>query len=144
MVTMFALNGLAACNDTSETRFVRQETSISIQKDKPVAILLGPLSGGEANEVAIRCSREDWEKIAAGANNIAVRLVSADRSDTKIDSVLPGSKYGLRLETMHYLFFIHGERGTHATVEIVFPNAPSGTTNAEILLLKTATDMDFW
>jgi hypothetical protein len=38
------------------------------------------------------------------------------------------------------LFYIGGNRGAKASVEITFPNAPSGLTHAEIIVGKTPAD----
>jgi hypothetical protein len=113
---------------------------IEIQAAKTARIVVGPLSGNGWNEVGVRCSADVWEKIAAGASNITVRLVSADSSATKIINVTPGSHKLWPVESFYYLFAIGGDRGTSATVEIAFPNAPAGITNAEILMLKTPSD----
>ena len=119
---------------------MKQEIPIEIDAGKTVRIVIPWLSDNGWNDVGIQCSPEVWEKIARDANNIAVRLVSAGDSDTKIINVAPGGNNLWGIESYHYLFAIGGKYGTGAIVEIVFPSAPVGVTNAKIFVLQTPAD----
>ena len=71
---------------------------------------------------------------------ITVVLKFPSRKATGICGISPGHAGPWPLESFHYLFGIYGERHSKATVEITFPNAPPGTTHAEIIVCKTPID----
>lgn len=122
---------------------LRQKIPIEIQTEKPVTIEISSLSGNGVNEVGIQCSPEVWNMLTNGTKNISARLVSSSKESTHVGDVAVGS--GFRFFTgyvtnAHYLFYIDGKYHAKATVEITFPNAPAGVTQAEILIGKTPID----
>ena len=125
---------------TPHEQYVLQEIPIEIQSTKPVVVHIKSLSGNGWNDVGIGCPPEVWQALSNGADGISVRIVSSDRSSTKVMSISPGGTKLWPIESYHSLFIIGGERGAKATVEISFPNAPPGITSAKIIVLKTPAD----
>jgi len=126
-----------------EVQFVRQKIPIEIQNGTPATIEISSLSGNGVNDVGIRCSPEVWNALTNGTKTIAVRLKSSDKPKTEIGGVDPassGTAFLGYIPNVHYLFYISGEYHTKASVEITFPNAPPGTTHAEIIVCKTPAD----
>jgi len=128
---------------TPEEHFVRQKISIEIHSDKTVTVEIHHLSGYGWNDVGIRCSPEIWNTLTNGTKNFTVKLIASNKNDTKIAgvSLVSGDPYFLgRVPNVHYLFLIGGEYKANATVEITFPNTPTETTHAEIIVGKTPAD----
>jgi hypothetical protein len=123
-----------------DVQFVCQKIPIEIQRGKPVIIEIHSLSGNGANHVGIRCSPEVWNVLTNGTNVISVQLKSSNKPNTNIGGISPGGGRLWPIELFHYLFYIGGEYHAKASVEITFPNAPEGTTSAEIIVCKTPAD----
>jgi len=126
-----------------EKQYVRQTIPVEIQSGKPVTIEISSLSGNGVNDVGIRCSPEAWNTVTNGTKAIEVRLKSSTRPNTQIGGIDPassGTAFLGYISNVHYLFYISGEYRAKAAVEITFPNAPEGTTHAEIIVCKTPTD----
>ncbi|SRR6266511_1194285 len=117
--------------------FIVQKVPIEIQRDKPINIQL--FTRGEVNDVGLRCSPEVWNALTNGTKSITVRLISSTKTATKIGGVDPGSS-GRRgfgyIPSTHYLFYIGGKYHGRASVEITFPNAPTGVTRAEVIVAR--------
>jgi hypothetical protein len=126
----------------SGEQYVRQKIPIEIQSGKTVSIEFN-LSGNGPNDVGIRCKPEVWNVLTNGAKTIIVRLKSSDNKNTEVSAVNPGGNaagFLYLIPDVHYLFEIAGEYHAKASVEITFPNAPSGVTPAEIIVCKTPAD----
>ena len=122
---------------------MRQKIPVEVQRGKPVTIDIHSLSGNGVNDVGIQCSSEVWDALTNSADSITVRLKSSNSLDTTIGGVDPrsgGTAFLGRISNVHYLFYIGGRYGAKASVEIMFPNAPSGITHAEIIIGKTPSD----
>jgi hypothetical protein len=128
-----------------EQQFVRQKIPVEIERGKPLTIQICSLSGNGANDVAIRCPPDVWNAVTNAEKVIHVRLRSSSKPGTEIGGVDPGGAWGFipYVSNAHYLFYIGGTHRAKASVEIVFPNAPPGTTRAEILVGKTPIDTKF-
>jgi hypothetical protein len=140
LTTIAAMCALFACRMTQDEQYIRETIPIEIQLGVPVIIKLGSLSGNGWNEVGIRCSPEIWEAISAGPGNFSVRLISSDKDGTSISNALPGGHGLWPVDAFYYLFSIGGHYHATSVVEMVFRNAPAGTTKAEIIVLKTPAD----
>ena len=138
------LCALAACGRMSPEQYaVREIIPVEIQSDKPLTVEIPSLSGNGWNDVGLRCAPEVWKAVTNGARPFSGRLKSSTKPDTEIGGV--GLGFGFAhflgsLSDVHYLFHITGKDGAKASVEITFPNAPSGSTHAEILVGKTPID----
>lgn len=136
---------------TPDEQFVRQKIPIEIQSGKPVTIKIRSLSGNGWNEVGIRCVPDVWRTLLDDKSNIAVHLTYSNKGGTEISKVSPGD-LGITWggggqtailwppESYHYLFSIGGRYRASASVEITFNRAPQGSTQAEIIVLKTPSD----
>jgi hypothetical protein len=130
-----------ASDQPADVRYAaRQIIPITIEAGKPIAIDIESLSGNTANSVGIRCSDEIWCVLAKETDKIAVHLKSSNRNGTEIGGVSPDGSNPWHIESFHYLFHIYGMRGAKATVEVTFPNAPPGTTRAQVIVCKTPID----
>jgi hypothetical protein len=131
-----------------EVQFVRQKIPVEIQRGKPVIVEIRSLSGNGSNDVGIRCSPDVWSALTNGSEQIIIQLRSSNKKGTEIGGISPGrggeGKAGVGflgyIPNVHYLFHIYGKHGAKASVEIIFPNAPEGTTRAEIIVGKTPID----
>jgi hypothetical protein len=125
-----------------EAQYTRQRIPIEIQHGKSVTIEVSP-SGNGVNCVGIRCPPKVWNALSNGTKVVEVRLMSSDKPKTEIGGSDPGSAgtgFLGYIRDVHYLFYIYGEHGAKATVEITFPNGPTATTKAEIIVGKTPID----
>lgn len=131
-----------SCQMSPERQYVRQTIPIEIRAGEPIRIEIRSLSGNGPNAVGIRCSEETWNALTNVSNSIMVQLKSTSKSGAEIGGINPGSGYGFLgyVPNVHYLFHIYGKHGAKASVEIVFPNAPEGTTHGEIIVGKTPID----
>jgi len=127
---------------SSDAQFVKQKVPVEIQSDKPVTVEIDPLSGSDRNEVGIRCSPEVWNVLNSRTKQVEVRLKSSSVTGVEITNVSPSAGAMWPIKAFYHLFTIYGPRGSKATVEITFPNAPAGMTAAEILVLKTPEDTE--
>jgi hypothetical protein len=140
-VSVLACVSTSCASQPPGEQYVRQKISIEVQSGKPITVEIR-VSGNGPNDIGIRCSPEVWNTLTNGTKVIAVRLKSSDKEGVKIGGIDPGSGGTAFLGYMpnvHYLFYIHGSH-TKASVEITFPNAPSGVTPAEIIVCKTPVD----
>lgn len=150
VLTQFVTISLLTCillscgvQPSGENHLVREKMSIMAQSGKPVTVEMHALSGNGPNDVGIRCSPEVWNELTNGTTTITVRLNSSDRSTTKIYGVNPGGTpagFLYRIPDVHYLFEISGEYRSKASVEIIFPNAPTNGLPVEIIVCNTPAD----
>jgi hypothetical protein len=131
---------LSQCTMTPDQQYIREKIPIEIQSGKPLIVNIRSLSGNGWNEVGIRCSPDVWKALMAVTNSVAVRLISSSKTNTSIINVFPGSHRLWPLDSFYYLFSIGGDYRANATVEITFPSAPEGVTQAEIIVLITPAD----
>jgi hypothetical protein len=127
---------------TPEQQYVRQKIPVEIESGKPVTVEIN-LSGNGVNDVAIKCPPEVWNALMRPTKAIEVRLTSSDHPKTAIGGVDPtsgGTAFIGSLPNVHYLFYVYGEQNAKASMEITFPDAPPGTTRAEIIVGKTPAD----
>ncbi len=123
-------------------RFVRQRIPVEIQKNQPLDVEIHSLSG-DPNDIGIQCPIEVWNALTNNANTGSVRLKSSSKPGTQIfgiDTSSGGTSFIGYIPNTHYLFYIFGEPGANATVEITFSNAPAGTTSADIIVCKTPAE----
>jgi len=69
---------------------------------------------------------------------------SSNKADTEVSGVNPGGPAAFflyRIPDTHFLSDAGGQYRAKALVEITFPNAPDGTTSAEIVVAKTPADL---
>jgi hypothetical protein len=125
---------------SDDARYIRQQSPIEIKDGEPVTVYIRSLSGNGLNEVGIRCSPDAWKVLHQGKDKITARLVSSDRSGTKIINVSPDDHKLWPIDSFHYLFSIGGKYRANALIEIVFPSAPAGVIKAEVIVLKTPSD----
>jgi hypothetical protein len=126
-------------------QFVRQKMPIDIQSGKPFTIEISSLSGNGVNDIGIQCTPEVWNTLTNSGKNVEVRLKSSNKPKTQIggiDTASSGTAFLGYITNVHYLFYISGEYHAKASVEITFPNAPPGTTHAEIIVCKTPIDTE--
>ena len=135
---------LSSCGPKQKgEQYVRQRIPIQFQRGKLVTIEISSLSGNGVNDVGIRCSSDVWNMMTNSPKKIEVRLKSSSKQNTKISGVDPassGTAFLGYVQDVHYLFYVSGEYHAKASVEIIFPNVPEGTTNAEIIVCKTPAD----
>ncbi len=130
---------LPSCTMTPDEHYVRQIIPIKIQSGRPVTVEI-ILSGNGANHVGVRCSPQVWSELAKDPKKITVQLRSSTDEHAEIGGIAPGSGKQWPIEAFYYLFYISGDYHAKASVEITFPNAPPGTTPAEIIVCKTPPD----
>jgi hypothetical protein len=139
-VAWLAVTLAFACKMSPDAQYVREKFPMEIQGGNPIEIKIHSLSGNGWNEVGIRCSAETWAALAKEKSSFRVRLVTSDRSNTKIINVSPGAQKLWPVDSFHYLFSIGGDHSVNATVEMAFGSAISSVRHAEILVLKTPAD----
>jgi hypothetical protein len=145
MAALVAMSVLSSCGrQPPGERFVREVIPVVIEKDQPVVVEIRSLSVG-LNNVGIRCPIEVWTTLTNSAKGITVHLKSSSVPDTQIggiDTASGGTSFIGYIPNAHYLFYISGEPGANATVEITFPNAPRSATGAEIIVCKTPAETE--
>src|SRR5215469_8066245 len=111
---------------TPDEQFVRDKIPLEIQSGRPIVVRIASLYNGTGNEVGIRCSPETWRTLMEGKNTFSARLLSStDKATTRLDaSVPPGSHKMWPVESFYNLFYVYGDHGASAVVQIAFPNAP--------------------
>jgi len=119
--------------------FVRQRIPIEIQSGKPITIIIRATSPGGLSEVGIRCSTEVWTTLTNNTQDISIRLISSRWKGVTISRVPLGYDPQSGINSLHDLFYLRGnyQMFMKATVQIAFPNAPTGVTHAEILICRT-------
>ena len=144
LVASIIVCAFSSCGPMSpKQHYVLQKISVEIQRGRPLTIEIHSLSGNGVNAVGIRCSAELWNELTKGTKSIEVQLKPSNKSSTKIGGVDPGSGatgFLGYIPNVHYLFYISGEYGAKAFVEITFLNAPERATSAEIIVCKTPAD----
>jgi hypothetical protein len=128
---------------TPEAQYIRQSIPVEIESGKPITIQIQSLSGNGANDIGIRCSPEVWKVLGKNVEAVTVRLKSSDTPNTEIGGIGPrrgGGAFLGYIPNVNYLFYISGEHGAKASVEITFPDAPPGKSNADIIVGKTPID----
>ena len=141
-VSLLACLFSSCASQPSGERFVSQKIPIEIQSGKTVTVEIR-VSGNGPNDVGIRCSPEVWNALTNGTKTITVRLKSSNIKGAEIYGIHPGGSaagFLYLISDVHYLFEIYGAYHAKASVEITFPNAPSGVTPAEIIVCKTPAD----
>jgi hypothetical protein len=131
-----------ATSPPGESALVLQRIPIEIQSGKPITVEIRVRSSGGQSEVGIRCPPEVWKTLTNGNSGIKVRLLSSNTNRAKIATIPIGYDSYNRIKSMHDLFYLNGmyRLFPRVTVEITFPAAPAGTTHAEILVCRMATD----
>lgn len=143
MAVVVTVTILSSCgNQQPGDRFVRQQIPVEIQKNQPVDVEIHSLSG-DPNDVGIQCPIAVWTALTNNANTGAVRLKASNKPGAQIGAVdvsSGGTSFIGYIPNTHYLFYIRGERGADATVEITFSNAPAGLTAANIVVCKSPAE----
>jgi len=131
-----------ASHPPDEAFFVRQKIPIEIQSGKPVTIEIRTPSPSGESEVGIRCSPEVWNALTNGTGSITVQLISSNKKGIQIARIPPGYDAQCPIKSFYDLFYLYGmyQFFPRATVQITFPNAPSGVTHAEIFVCRTPRD----
>jgi hypothetical protein len=127
---------------TPEKQFLRQTIPVEIQRAKPLIVKIS-CSGNGVNAVGIRCPPDVWAALTNGSTSITVNLKSSSKPNTEIGGADPTSDatgFLGYVPNVHYLFYITGPHHAEASVEIAFLNAPTGVTQAEIVVGRTPID----
>jgi hypothetical protein len=129
---------------TPEKQFLRQTIPVEIQRGKPLVVKIS-CSGNGVNCIGIRCPPNVWTALTNGSTSTTVNLKSSSKPNTEIggaDVTSSGTGFLGYVPNVHYLFYITGPYHAKASVEITFPNAPPGVTQAEIVVGKTPPDTE--
>ena len=131
-----------ASRPLSENSFILERIPIEIQRGKPVIFTIRARSPGGLSEVGVRCSLDVWNTLTNGPGYVNVKLLSSNTQLAEVTGIPPGYGAFSPVSSFHDLFWMKGlyRLFPRATVQITFPNAPSGVTHAEVFVCRMPTD----
>ena len=144
-IVMGAFTFVSCKEEPQREKFVLQRIPVEIRAHKPLTVRVTNLSGNGANDVGVRCSSEEWAQLTNGTRAFTARLRSPTDGQVNIggiDLFSSGTAFMGRLTNTHYMFYLTGQRGSAATIDVQFPCDEIELVHAEVLMCETPADTE--
>ena len=136
-IVMGAFTFVSCKEEPQREKFVLQRIPVEIRAHKPLTVRVTNLSGNGANDVGVRCSSEEWAQLTNGTRAFTARLRSPTDGQVNIggiDLFSSGTAFMGRLTNTHYMFYLTGQSGSAATIDVQFPCDEIELVHAEVLM----------